>query len=103
MEKILPPCLRDGDFEATTNGDFATESPENNYIRSIAFSSPGHWKEFPLIGIGIYKYLQSNESKQVVQAVIREQLESDIFKKPMIDLSNYPPEININKVTVSTR
>lgn len=99
VEKLLPPCLRDADI-AAINYDFITGDPENNYIRSILVSAPGHWKEYPLIGIAIFKYLQGTQSQQVLVRAIRLQLEADIFKKPFIDVKNFP-ELLINNVTVS--
>lgn len=99
VEKLLPPCLRDADF-SVKDDDFKSGDPENNYIRSILLSSPGHWKEFPLMGVGIFNYLQGTQSQQVLVRAIRLQMESDIFKKPYIDVRSFPVII-INNVTVS--
>ena len=100
VPKMLPPVLRDADFVATVGGDFASVDPSNLYIQFILVSSPGHWKQFPLIGVGIWKYLQSTISKQVLQRNIRLQLESDVFVKPLVDVSNFPT-IVINKVVLT--
>lgn len=96
VEKILPPCLRDADF-IELNGDFKPGDPQNDWIRSILLSSPGHWKEFPLIGVGIWNYLQGTQSGQVLQRNIREQIQSDVFKKPWIDVTKFPI-VQINSV-----
>jgi len=100
VPKMLPPVLRDADFVPTAGGDFASVDPSNLYIQFILISSPGHWKQFPLIGVGIWKYLQSTISKQVLQRNIRLQLESDVFVKPLVDVSNFPT-IVINKVVLT--
>lgn len=99
VEKLLPPVLRDGDF-VMQNNDFKMGEADNNYIHYILVSSPGHWKEFPIIGIGIFQYLQGTQSKQVLQRNIRQQLELDIFKRPLVDVSKFPIII-INKVVVT--
>lgn len=96
-ENLLPPCLRDADFILSVD-DFSGGEADNDIIRSIIVSSPGHWKEFPLIGVSIWKYLQGTQSAQVLQRNIRQQLTSDIFPKPWIDVTKFPI-ISINSVT----
>lgn len=96
-ENLLPPCLRDSDFILSVD-DFEGGDADNDIIRSIIVSSPGHWKEFPLIGVSIWKYLQGTQSAQVLQRNIRQQLTSDIFPKPWIDVTKFPI-ISINRVT----
>jgi len=59
-------------------------------MERILVSSPGHWKQFPLVGVGIFNYLQGTQSAQVLQRNIIEQLESDVFQKPLVDVSNFP-------------
>lgn len=97
VEKLLPPCLREADFADNGSGDFAIIDPQNDYIGFIIVSSPGHWKEFPLIGVGIINYIQGTQNGQVLQRNIREQLQSDVFQKPFIDVSKFPT-IEINSV-----
>lgn len=97
-EKIMPPVLRDRGFEAVA-GDFATGDIDNNYIEYILLSSPGHWKEFPVVGVALYKYLNGTKSPQVISRAIRMQLENDIFVNPAIDVRDFPI-IRINNVTV---
>lgn len=99
VEKILPPVLRDADF-IEKDDDFKTGDPENLYIQFILLSSPGHWKEKPLVGVGIYKYLQGTQSAQVLKRNIKVQLEADnAFKRPLVDVSAFP-EIIINSVVL---
>lgn len=100
VQKMLPPVLRDADFVATLDGDFGTVEPSNLYIQFILVSSPGHWKQFPLVGVTIWKYLQSTISKQVLQRNIKLQLEADVFNKPLVDVTNFPIII-INKVVLT--
>jgi hypothetical protein len=98
VEKLLPPVLRDCQF-IEKNDDFKTGDPENNYIEYIVVSSPGHWKEFPVVGVGIYNYLQGTQSPQVLQRNISLQLKNDIFSKPLVDVRSFPT-IYINHVTI---
>jgi len=97
-EKLLPPVLRDRDF-SEVDDDFKSGDPENNYIEYALISSPGHWKEFPTVGVGIYNYLQGTQSPQVLQRNIQVALKAVGFTKPFIDVRRFPTII-INKVTV---
>lgn len=99
VEKMLPPVLRDADFVLLVD-DFAPVEPSNLYIWFILVSSPGHWKEWPLVGVGIWKYLQGTQSRQVLQRNIKVQLEADVFNKPLVDITNFPT-IVINKVVLT--
>ena len=103
MEKLLPPVLRDRDFQVDEEDDFLTGDADNNYIEYILISAPGHWKEFPVIGVGIWQYLQGTQSPQVLQRAIRLQLEADIFVKPQVDMRDFARRgiIYINRITVS--
>lgn len=98
VEKLLPPVVREADF-FVLDDDFKSGDPENQYIHYIVVSSPGHWKEFPPVGVGIYKYLQSTIPTAYIQRAIRTQLENDVFSKPLVDASKFP-NIIINSVVV---
>lgn len=89
IEKIIPPLLRDRMFSVVSM-DFKVGEPQNNYIEYIVLSSPGHWKEFPQVGVNLFQFLQSTESSQVIRRAILLQLEADIFNKPNIDISKWP-------------
>lgn len=99
VKKIVPPILRDADF-IEQNNDFMPIDPSNLYIERILASYPGHWKQFPLVGVGIWNYLQGTQSRQVIQRAIRVQLESDVYKKPSINVDNFPTII-INSVSLT--
>jgi hypothetical protein len=100
VEKLLPPVVRDMEFVAI-NDDFKTGTADNNYAEYIIASSPGHWKEFPTIGVGIYNYIQGTQSPQVLQRNIASGLRADsnIFTNPSVDVRNFPTII-VNKVIV---
>ena len=98
VEKLLPPVVREADF-ILDGEDFKAGDPENQYIHYLIASSPGHWKEFPTIGVGIWKYLQGTQGPQEIQRAIRIHLENDIFKRPLVDARNFPTII-VNSVVV---
>ncbi len=98
VQKILPPIMRDKDFQGVEDDDFLAGDSDNQVIERILLSSPGHWKEFPVVGIGIWNYLQGTQSPQVLQRNIQVQMKNDIFPKPYVDLRQFPTII-INRAT----
>lgn len=98
VEKILPPVLRTRSFVLSTD-DFKSGDPENQYIECLIVSSPGHWKEFPPIGIAISQYLNGVESRQVLTQDIKRNLIADVFPSPFVDVSQWP-KIQVNKLII---
>lgn len=98
VEKLLPPIVRQADFREL-DGDFRAGDPENQYIHYLVISAPGHWKEFPSIGVAIVQYLQSTAPASTIQRAIRVQLINDVFPNPLIDATKFPLII-INSVVV---
>jgi hypothetical protein len=98
VEKILPPILRDRSF-ITVNDDFKVGDPENQYIESLVISAPGHWKEFPPIGVAVMKYVHGTESRQVLTQAIKRSLIADVFPSPLVDISKWP-KIQVNKIII---
>ena len=94
--------LLDSDQElvATAAGDFRVGDASNNIIKYIVVSHIGNWKEFPLLGVGIIDYLNSNVTADEIESKIKTALSADIFKNPVVDASNFPSTIDINKTTV---
>ena len=97
-ELLLPPVLRDLGF-VEANDDFKTGETDNAAIGYIVVSSPGHWKEFPALGVGIFKYLYSTLTPAEIERAIRIQLTSDIFKNAFVDAKGFP-EIIVNKIRI---
>lgn len=97
-ELLLPPVLRDLAF-TEENDDFKFGEGDNAAISYIILSSPGHWKEFPALGVGIFKYLHSTSTPAEIERAIRIQLKSDIFNNAFVDAKGFP-EIIVNKLRV---
>jgi hypothetical protein len=94
--------LLDNDQElvATIDGDFRTGDASNNLIKYIVVSHIGNWKEFPLVGIGIDNYLNSNITADEIETTIKSALQADVFRNPVVDASGFPSLIDINKTTL---
>lgn len=86
-----------GNMTADSAGDIVTGDNVNYWIGFIVLSVPGHWKQFPLVGVNILSFLNASISPVQIQGIIIEQLKADIFPNPNVDISAYPV-IKVNKV-----
>ncbi len=84
------------ELQVTATYDFKVGIADNNLIKYIVVASPGHYKTYPQVGVGIYNFINGNISPAEIERAIRLQLEADVFKKPDIDASRYPI-IYVNK------
>jgi hypothetical protein len=79
-------------------GDFKTGDASNQLMYYIVKSGQGNWKEFPLVGVGIEGYVNSDIGRYDLEQLIKGQLRTDVFLKATVNAENFPPEIIINKV-----
>jgi hypothetical protein len=80
-----------------SNGDFKAGNNDNNIIRYIVVAHKGEYKEFPLLGVGIEQYLNSTANISTIAREIKNQLKSDVFSSPLVDISGFPDTIKIEK------
>lgn len=86
------------DFQPTDDGDFKQGNAVNQLIYYIMKSGIGNWKEFPLVGVGIDQYLNSDIDRYELQALIKGQLKTDVFDRVQVDTSEFPGVIYVNNV-----
>lgn len=79
----------DGTFKES-NGDFLFGNAEAFLMEDILLAVPGHYKEFPTIGANAYRFINARASKQVISREIKVALKADVFKRPILNLDNYP-------------
>ena len=78
-----------GDLDFSNN-DFKIESNELGHIESVLLAHKGEWKQYPMIGVGISKYLNSPLSPTIrvrLEKEIKLQLESDLFKNIFVEVN----------------
>lgn len=85
-------------FQPTADGDFKQGNAVNQLIYYLIKSGIGNWKEFPLVGLGIDQYLNSDVDRYELQALIKSQLKSDVFERVQVDTSEFPDVIYINDI-----
>ena len=57
--------------------DFIITDSDQQHIEDIVEAFVGHYKEFPLLGVGIRQYINSAGAQVELQTFIRLQLEAD--------------------------
>tara|TARA_R110002033_G_scaffold60198_3_gene110294 strand:+ start:12338 stop:12643 length:306 start_codon:yes stop_codon:yes gene_type:complete len=74
------------------DGDFNVEFSDPQHQEDIIAEEVGSYKQYPLLGVGVLKYLNSSGSELVLKRSILVQLETDGY---------YVNEVRFNKSDVS--
>jgi len=75
-------------------GDFITRESDKAHIDYIVNTDVGQWKQSPLLGVGIFKFLNAAGGLQTAKRVIQKQLESDGYDVERINTDS-SGELNI--------
>lgn len=67
---------KDGDL-LFSNGDFKIVESDQQHIVDIINENEGAYKQFPLVGVGINKYLNASNANNILLKNIKKQLEAD--------------------------
>ena len=68
------------------NGDFLVTDSEVQHIEHILSADKGHFRQFPLIGLGILKLNGGSIDKTALKQDIRTQLRSDEYSVRTIEI-----------------
>lgn len=80
--------ILDDDYDLVIeNGDFKVSYSDMQHIELICITDLGHWKQSPLLGVGITKYISSSGQQEALKRAINIQLSSDGYKVNGIFLS----------------
>jgi hypothetical protein len=63
------------------DGDFAIKESDQNHVIDLINSYVGHFKEFPLVGVGIDRYISSQGQETKIISDVRNQMKVDGFSK----------------------
>ncbi len=64
----------------TSTGDLSIVESDNQHVGDILEAVSGDYKEFPLIGVNFFRFSNSTGQKQVLEGIIRTQLQADGYK-----------------------
>lgn len=87
----------DGTFQEA-NGDFVFGDASAFLMEDILLATPGHYKEFPVLGANVTQYINARANIQVISRDIKVALQQDVFVKPIIDLSEFPSKMAIDNL-----
>lgn len=80
--------LLDDDFDLIIeNGDFKIGSSDMQHIQLICITDLGHWKQFPLQGVGIHNYISSSSQVDALKRAINIQLAADGYKVSQVTVN----------------
>jgi len=78
-----------------SNGDFVVSESTQQEILLIVNTEVGSWKEFPLCGVGIDKYINSSGQQGKLKREISIQLEQDGLSIDPVSVGSDPTDITI--------
>lgn len=85
------------------NGDFVIGESSNQHIADLLLDAPGEWKQHPLVGIGIRKYINAPETPlewAILEKRIRKQLDLDGFSTSQLRVNNFN-DITIESILIT--
>ena len=91
MAEVSDINLTDGELNFD-GGDFNIKLSDAQHQEDIIAEEKGSYKQYPLLGVGVIKYIGSSGAKLTLQREIRLQLETDGY---------YVNEIIFNNSSVS--
>jgi hypothetical protein len=68
------------------NGDFFVGASDVQHVDHIIEAFPGHFKQFPLMGVGVSSYRNSSGTKQQLENAIRLNMEADGYNVNGVDI-----------------
>ena len=69
------------------DGDLVVADSDGQGIEFIITAKPGHFYQFPTLGVGIVDEINGSISKQALKIKIKNNLESDNYRVNRIDVS----------------
>lgn len=72
---------------AYLDGDFLVSESDQDHVVSILESYVGHWKEFPLLGVGVERYNKSSGRLIDLKREIKIHMQSDGYRVGQIIIS----------------
>lgn len=61
-----------GDLAVTEGGDLAVGYSDTAHIADLLESEPGHWKQWPLAGVGLWRWLNGPVDAERLRLLKRE-------------------------------
>lgn len=88
--------LNENNEPVVENGDFVIESSDGQHIQMILQLEKGELKQYPEIGVGMLKYINSNIDGRL-RKEIKLQLEADGYDTSGLKIVGNQIEINVSE------
>lgn len=79
----------DGDL-LFRNGDFVIDYSDARHQQHIIDAFKGFYKDYPLVGVGIFQYLKSAGTAAEIKREITIELEADKYLVNKVDITTHP-------------
>lgn len=67
----------DNDIQFDANGELVIGESELQDVALIIQTNPGEWKEDPIMGLGLPRFVKSKENQQLIERELKIQLTRD--------------------------
>lgn len=84
-----------------SNGDLLVNKSDQQHVEHILRADRGHFRQFPLLGIGIEKNTNGPINAQELKQVIKLQLKSDNYNVREVQVSRESKKISIDAQRIS--
>ena len=71
---------------AFKNGDLVVGESDAQHIEHILTAKPGHFYQFPTLGVGIVDEIKASVNKQALRQRIKQNLEADNYRINKIEI-----------------
>lgn len=82
------------------NGDLKFDESDSQHVEHIITADKGHFRQYPLIGVGIRRMSNGDFNIQEVKQSIKLQLESDGYNVRNISVKNNALDIDAERKTI---
>jgi hypothetical protein len=73
---------------AIVDGDFVAEKSDQVHVQHILISEKGNWRERPVLGVGLMRFLNATGAKNELKNKVRLQLQYDNMKVQALSISD---------------
>jgi len=78
---------------AIVNGDLKLINSDQQHIEHILRAKPGHFYQFPTIGVGVIDFQHGNTNKAEIRRLIKQNLEADGYRVNKIEIEGGVDEL----------
>lgn len=86
---IFKDIITDSDGDLTIlNGDLFINDSDSQHVDFIVTADKGQFRQFPLVGVGLRRFINGPFNQQEIRQAIRLNLESDGYNVRKVSISN---------------